>query len=123
MNNLWSKIISQSKTNTWIGSVKEILAHTVFWVSMINFVLIAATAYNTTLFPYINTYFNWVTFPIFMLALTIIVGIAMLIEYKVIIPSVISFRNRQEYEHENLLRKDLAEIKERLERIENSLNK
>jgi predicted transcriptional regulator len=58
------------------------------------------------------------TYPLFLLILATIVGIAMLIEYKVIIPSVMAFRNKQEYEHKNLLKKDLQEIKDKLNSIE-----
>jgi uncharacterized membrane protein len=123
ISTLWQKITKQNETKAWIGGLKEVLGHTVFWVSMINFVLIAVTAYNTTLYIYINLYFQWMTFPIFMLFLVVLVAIAMLIEYKIIIPSVMAFRNKQEYEHQNLLRKDLDEIKERLKGIEDSINK
>ena len=40
---------------------------------------------------------------------------------QVVYPSWIKFQNRQEYEHENLLRKDHAAIERRLERIEEKL--
>ena len=114
LDNILRKITKQNDSNIWVGGAKEVLGHTIFWVSMINFVLIAATAYNTTLKDYIINYMGWVTFPLFMLFLAIVVFIAMLIEYRFIIPSVMAFRNKQEYEHQNLIRKDLDKIKKKL---------
>lgn len=114
MNTFLKKLTKQSHTATWIGGIKEVLAHTLFWISMINFVLISVTAYNTTLKPYIMDYAPWMTYPVFFLALTILVGIAMIVEYKIIIPGVISFRNNQEYAHQSPIKKDLEKIKKAL---------
>lgn len=116
-NAIRDRLMSQRKTGTLIGGVKEVVGHTMFWVSMINFTLIAATAYNTTLFPYLSEKAPWFSFWLFLVVLAVLVGLAMLVEYKLIIPSVMAFRNKQEYEHQNLLRKDLDEIKSKLDEL------
>ncbi len=108
------KLTKQNGAATWIGSMKEVLAHTLFWVSMINFVLIAATFYNTTFYPVIKDKLPNFSFILFLGALSVVVLIAMFVEYKFIIPSVLAFRNKQEYKHQNLIRRDLEKIKLKL---------
>jgi hypothetical protein len=107
----------------WIGGLKDILTMVAFYMSMINFGLIILTSYEVTLGKYIKTYLPWFNILYFYLLMFIILGLAMLFEYKFIYPSLYAFRNKQEYSHQNLLRGDLKEIKERLEKIEKALEK
>ncbi len=100
----------------WVGGLKEMLAQTAFYVSMINFVLIAVVAYSTTLRVFILDWIPWFKLWMFLGGLVIIVLVVMVLEYKYIAPSLYSFRSKQMFEHE-------SKITDALKRIEGHLEK
>ena len=116
MNRLLLKIIKQGDIDVWLGGAKELVMRTMFYITAINFLLIAVTAYHTTLRPYLP-----ISFWGFLAFLVVVVIIAMVIEYKIILPSSIAFLNAQVYKHRNPLVDDILEIKKKLERIEANL--
>jgi len=116
MNRLLSKIIKQSEMKPWLGGAKDLLMRTMFYITAINFLLLAATAYHTTLRPYLPMSF-WG----FLAILVGLILIAMVFEYKIVLPSTIAFLNRQVYKHKNPLVEDVLEIKKKLDRIEAKL--
>lgn len=99
-----------------IGALKDLLMRTTFYISILNFLMLAVTAYYTTV-----RYFLPFPFWLFFLCLLLIVGIAMLIEYAIVMPSQISFINWQIYTHNNPIRRDLEEIKSELDEIKSKL--
>ena len=109
------RIFNQHKL-PWVGGAKEMLAQTVFYVSMINFVLIAVIAYNSTLREFIIDWMPWFKLWMFLGGLVALVLVAMVLEYKYIAPSLYSFRSKQMFEHE-------SKITDALKRIEGQLNK
>ena len=117
MNNL----LKQSNHSPLIGALKEVAGHTMFWVSIINFALISATAYNTTIFPIISGVAPWFSFWLFMGLLVFVTLLAMLLEYKFVIPSVLAFRIKQEYKHQSPYRQDLENIQKKLAVISKKL--
>lgn len=116
MNRLLSKIIKQRAIGPWLGGAKNLLMRTVFYISAINFLLLAVTAYHTTLRPYLP-----ISFWGFLGILVAILVVAMVFEYTIVLPSSMVFLNRQVYKHKNPLVEDVLEIKEKLERIEAKL--
>lgn len=105
----------------WIGGFKDMLGQLVFYVSMVNFILIVITAYNTTLREYI---INWVPgFQLWMFyaILIIIIFGLMVLEYKYIVPSLYSFRSKQMFEHESKVMDELIKTQKALKRIEKRL--
>lgn len=111
---LWRKLSRQYNFGPIVGGFKDLASRTMIYVSVLNFILISATAYHTTLKDFIFQYSPWVTFPVYMAFLIIVVLIAMALEYKFIVPSSYTFLNKQEYEHRNLLRRDLRKIMKHL---------
>jgi len=109
--------------------IAQTVAQISIFITLINLLLLAVTAYNTTLrgwFEYYNVPLN---FWMFMLLLTILLLVAAVLAYKFALPSFFSFWNEQFYTHDNQLRKDieslqktlddnLNEIKDRLGRLE-----
>jgi len=79
----------------WIGGAKILLVQVVFYGSCINFLLIAVTAYHTTLRGYFVNTLTWMTFPIFFISLLIILTIAMVLEYKFVLSSLYLFTSKQ----------------------------
>ena len=94
-----------------VGAFKQLLAQSALWVSMVNFVLIGVTAYNTTLRPFLLAWWPGVKLWHFLLVVAALVGVLMLLEYLVIYPSWLRFQNKQEYLHQNLLRRDIEQLR------------
>ena len=108
------KLLSQVNTGPFLGAFKDLASRTMVYVSALSFFQVTATFYNTTLKPSFLQYVPWLSFWIYFLTLVVIVLLIMLFEYKFIVPSTYTFINRQEYIHENLIRKDLVLIKAKL---------
>lgn len=100
----------------WVGGAKEVLAQVAFYVSAINFFLIAVTAYHTTLSVYLVDWVPWMTFPLFMGILIVLLVGTMVLEYKFIVASLYTFRGKQMFEHESQVVDKLNEILKRLDR-------
>ena len=126
MSKLMGKIKKQY-VFPWIGGLKDIWSMTSVYFSAINLLLISVTAYYTTISPLFKTpgafaiYTPWLSIYIFVGGMFALVLIAMVLEYKFIYPSYFTFRNKQEYEHQNLLRGDIKLLADRLTRIEEAL--
>lgn len=110
-----------------IGGLKDVFAHTVFYMTGINFFLISVTAYWTTIMPHMRGYI-WPGFRYWMLlvAVVVILILAMLIEYKFILPSYYRFRAGQYSMEDREIRqkldevaKSIQELAKRLDRLEN----
>lgn len=113
---LWAKITRQHNPGYQIGGIKDLLIRVLFYVSGINFVLLAATAYHTTLREPIHQWMPWFTFPMFLGILVVLVSLSMVLEYKLVLPSTMAYLNLQQYKHQN-------PIKAQLDRIEATLAK
>lgn len=57
MNRLLLKILRQPNITPWLGGAKELVGRTMFYIATINFLLLAITAYHTTLRPYLPVSF------------------------------------------------------------------
>jgi len=90
------------------------------YLSMINFALIAPTAY-AVLKPSIVGIIPWMSFGVFIGILVGIVLVVMFLEYKFMMPSHIAFLNEQKYKHESPIRLDLEEILRRIKEMERKL--
>ena len=99
-----------------VGGFKDMLAQAVFYISMINFVLIAITAYNSTIREYAIELMPWFKLWMFFGILIMLVLIAMIFEYKYIAPSLYSFRSKQMFGHK-------SDVTDTLKRIEAKLTK
>ena len=96
----------------WIGQLKDMAVMTMFYVGILNTLMIAITAYGTTMRPFLLLHMPW--FKLWMLiALVVIVAlVGMLLEYLLVYASYFSFRNKQEFEHENLVRKEIEGLRQ-----------
>jgi hypothetical protein len=107
-------LLKQSKI-PFIGEMKEVFSSSFVYISCVNFVLMGITAYSTTLKPYFDSIgWTWFNLFVFFPVMILFVATMMFLEYKFVMKSVYEFRNRQEYKHESLIRKDLDEIKKKL---------
>jgi len=114
----WESLTKQYGVSGKIGGAKDLLGRTLFYVSIINFILITVTAYSTTLRDTLQMWFPWLNFPIFLGILVVGLLLAMILEYKIVLPSAWAFTNKQQYEHQSLIRKQLDGIEKTLSEIQ-----
>jgi len=114
LSNIRAKITKQYVLGTSIGGLKEIAMMAAFYITILNFIQIAIVAYWTTLREFILQAAPWFTLPIYFLFLIVLAALGMVFEYKVMYPSWYAFRNKQEYEHQSPIKKDLEKIKKQL---------
>ena len=108
------KNVAKQKNLPWIGPLKDIVMSTVFYISIINFILISVTAYYTTLRPFLLIYAPWFKIWMWLSLLVGIVLVMMVLEYKFVYASWYTFRNKQEATHENLIIKRIDELEKKL---------
>lgn len=97
----------------YIGGLKTLISRCTFYIGILNFLMLAATSYTVVVKGIID-----VPFWVFLLGMVVVVLVAMIFEYTIMLPSELSFTNWQTYEHDNPIRRDLEEIKEKLKEIE-----
>ena len=104
----------QLKGNIRLGGFVDTLAFTMFWMSLVNFLMMAVTTYTVTR-EYTISIFPWFSIWIFLSILGLIIATVMVFEYKLVYPSRVAFRNQQEYAHDSPIKEDLKQIKEEQE--------
>lgn len=112
------KIPEQKKASPFWGGIKDILGRAMFYIGIINFILIMVTAYHTSIKDIIH-----IPFWTFFLVLSVSLFVIMIFEYVVMLPSSVVFSNRQSYKHENPMRNDMNKILEKLASMEKRLDK
>jgi hypothetical protein len=115
MGNIWDiiKIPEQKKASPFWGGIKDILGRAMFYIGIINFILIMVTAYHTSIKDMMP-----IPFWTFFLVLSVLLFVVMIFEYVVMLPSSVVFSNRQSYKHENPMRDDMNKILEKLDSME-----
>lgn len=115
---LRSEALRQFQLGPWLGGVKDLSSHTAIYISGLNMLMIAVTAYHTTLREYIQNIAPWFNFGMFLMALFIVVFVLIIMEYKFVLPSTWAFRNMQQYKHEYPIKRDIRKLSEKLDRLE-----
>lgn len=79
---------------------------------MVGFItsIIACGTFYTVQSANINRIMPWLTFPLFILLLSILGTVVLVVFYKFIYPNYYAFLNRQSYIHQNPIQKDLEKI-------------
>ena len=103
----------EQKRIKYIGAIKNIFARSTFYISILNFAMLAVTSYSVVVWKVLP-----IPFWLFFLILVLTVVGTMVFDYIIMLPSEMSFMNWQAYEHNNPIRKDLEEIKKKLEEME-----
>jgi hypothetical protein len=96
-----------------IGSFIHVLYLTMPLFGLGAYTMSAITMY-TVLLPYIQPLAPWFSAPVFIGVCFILCALLVFCFYKFVYPSYMTFQNRQEYNHNSLLRKDLEAIKKKL---------
>jgi len=93
-----------------------------FWMSLVNFLMMAVTTYTVTR-EYTISIFPWFSIWIFLSILGLIIATVMVFEYKLVYPSRVAFRNQQEYVHDSPIKKDLKDVKDEQKLVREDLDK
>lgn len=117
-----TKIKRQLKGNIKLGGFVDTLAFTMFWMSLVNFLMMAVTTYTVTR-EYTTAIFPWFTIWFFLSLLGTIIATVMVLEYKLVYPSRVAFRNQQEYQHESPIKQDLKDVKDEQKLVREDLDK
>ena len=107
--------INQIETGTTLGGIITLLQRCQFYFSLLNFLMILATFYYTTLRHVLP-----IPFVLFMLLMGGLLFVLMLIEYVIVFPSFIAFQMHQAYKR-NPLVKDVEEIKKEIKELKEML--
>jgi len=107
--------INQIETGTTLGGILTLLQRCQFYFSLLNFLMILATFYYTTLRHILPI--NFILFLVIMAGLLLVL---MLVEYIVVYPSFVAFQMHQAYKR-NPLVKDVGEIKEEIRELKKIL--
>lgn len=117
-----AKLLSQKSPGKWLGGTLDVWLRTTVVINIANTVMIAGTFYEVTgagvihrIFPAFNI---WHFYAVGVsLALT-----GMILVYKYLLPSTFEYQNLQQYKHQNLIRRDIAELSEQIADIQTRLN-
>ena len=114
-------LYKQYSPGPWLGAFKDLASRTIFYLTPINLFMLSATTYHVTAKEFIWQYAPWANFWRFFGAIVFVTLCAMVVEYKVMVPSSVTFANAQGYKHGNLIRGDLEIIAGEIKRIEEKL--
>lgn len=92
-----------------IGAARNLFVRSMFYISLINFLMLAMTTYTVVVRDVVE-----IPFFVFIVVLVVIIAVSLLFEYCIVLPSETSFMNKQVYEHDNPVKDDLQEIKNTL---------
>jgi len=108
----------------WWGKFRFMYSYAVFYVGVLQLVLVAAVAYNTTLKPWMVEYLGWdITFWQYCLVLGIILTVGMLLEFALGVPALIAISNEQMYKHDSPIKSDFIDVKRKQKELEEKLDK
>lgn len=114
-----SKLFKQRNIR-WIGPFIDVLYLTMPLFGMISYCMMAITMYAVVR-GYLLAALPWIKIWMFFLFLVVTCLCLLLIVYKFIYPSYFTFRNKQEYLHNNLLRQHLERQDKELKKIKDKL--
>lgn len=99
-------LFKQYDTGTAIGGIKDIIIRTMSYQGMLSTILIAITAYNTTL----KEWFPFIPFWSYVVVAFVIYFIICVVEYKFVTPSTFAWNNRHSYLHSNPVKADFKKV-------------
>jgi hypothetical protein len=103
-------IPAQKRTSPILGGVKSVISNTLFYATILSFILNITVAYDISIHPR----FPWLPFWIYITTLITLGSLAIAFEYTRMMPSCTEFANDQAVKFPNPIKKDLEKIKKHL---------
>lgn len=116
------KLIRQHRPRLWLGAARDMLSRAQTYYALLNLPLLLVTAY-TVREATIKKYVPWFTLPMFFGILLVGIIIVIIIDYKIVYPSVIAFHQHEAWKHRSLARKNLDKQRRRLDKMEATLER
>lgn len=116
------KMFQQAKAGKTWGYAAQVASQVSILVAVVNLLLIAVTAYNTTLSPWFELRGIILPLWLFIGVLVFFMLVASVFLYKFAVPSFFSAFNDQFYKHDNPMREDIDNIKKTQAEILRKLN-
>ena len=91
----------------WAGAIKETLVLGLWWGVPLNFAMITGTFYYTT----VRHIASWATPPLFFIVMGVGITIILVVEYKVLMPSIWAWRERQMFKFQSRVMEEIGELK------------
>ena len=122
---MFRKILSiatrQYNIGNWWGGFKNVASSATIYITALNLILLAVTAYGTTIAPWM--WRKGISMPFVVFLGIILLGILLVFafEYKLSIPSIYSFWNEQWWRHDNPMRRKIEDMDKRMKKMEKIL--
>lgn len=102
----------------YIGGIKNLIGRAMFYISIINFAMVAMTTYTVAIRDIVD-----IPMYAFLSVLFLIAVMCVVFEYTVMLPSELAFLNNQVYTaHRNPMRDDILQAKADIREIKNTLH-
>lgn len=115
---IFNRIVGQRDIGKTWGYVSQVSSQMTIFITVINLFMLAATFYQTTFGGWMQDRGWYCPFWMFMVILIVLLGVTAVLVFKYAVPSFFNAFNDQFYKHNNLLRKDIDEIKALLKNLE-----
>lgn len=119
------EILKQYKPILWLGGIRDIMTRTQSYYGLLNMPMMLIILYTVRMQSFIK-YIPWLTLPVFIGILALLLVIIAILDYKIIYPSQIAYHQHEAYKHRSLIRQQLdderEENKKRFERLEHKID-
>ena len=104
---MFLKKVTKQYKKPWVGAIKETLMLGLWWGVPLNFAMITGTFYYTT----VRHIVSWVTPSLFFVVLGVGVTIILVVEYKLLMPSIWSWRENQMFDFQGKVMGEIEALK------------
>jgi len=108
--------IPKQKSISWLGALHDAFTTSLPVLSAVQFLTILTLFYND-LSPHIVPIFPWMTFPIFIGGVVLIMCGVMVLVYKFLLPSIWTFRGKQMYGFESQLMDEIKALRKEVKAL------
>lgn len=122
MRTIIRKIFRQHQPKLWLGGIRDMLTRAQTYYALLNMPLLLITVY-TVREATIHKYMPWLTLPMFFIILVVGIIIVIIIDYKIVYPSVIAFHQHEAWKHRSMARQNLDKQRKRLDNMEATLER
>ena len=108
--------IPKQRSISWLGALHDAFTTSLPVLSAVQFLTILTLFYND-LSPHILPLFPWMTFPIFIIGVAVIMCGVMVLVYKYLLPSIWTFRGKQMYGFESELIDEVKKLRADMDKL------
>ena len=131
LNKIIKIVLRQYNTGTWLGWFQSVYGQVQGNLGTIQFIIITVMAWGSNIGSNLREIFPWMNFTLYIIAFILGSAILMLLNWKLVYPSIVLLSNQQGYQHGSpikadfetvnseieLVKKDISEIKKMVETI------